>query len=282
MTKLQRDTGGPKSAYYDSSARRRPEIEELRELWAYRYLVVEMVIRDIKLRYKRSILGVAWTMLTPLLNMVVLTLVFSAILRTAIVNYPVFFMAGSLYWTFFSQGTTYAAGQTHDANELAKRIYIPRSVFVVASVGVALVNLVLSLIPMALICLVTGYRIYATWWFLGVSTLLLIAITAGVGFLIFAMASRFSDIREMYTVLVGTWFFVTPIVYAPSIVPPKYRLLLWLNPHYYLIQVFRDPIYKGTISSPSLLLFSGTMALVALIVGWVYFCRRIDDYAFRT
>ena len=103
-------------------------------------LVYELVIRDIKVRYKRSVLGVFWTMLAPLLNMVALTLVFSSILKQQIRNYPVYFMTGSILWTYFSQATSSAASQTQDSNELAKRIYIPRSVFVASSIGVGLVN----------------------------------------------------------------------------------------------------------------------------------------------
>jgi ABC-2 type transport system permease protein len=268
--------------HYDSDSRRRREVVELSDLWDYRHLVVEMIIRDIKLRYKRSIIGVAWTMLAPLLNMVALTLIFSALLKQQISNYPVYFMAGSVFWTFFSQGTTYAAAQTSDSNELAKKMFMPRSVFVVSSTGVALVNVFLSLVPMLFLCLVTGFPIRASWLVLPLPILITMAFTLGMGFLIFTLASRFQDIREMYLVLVNTWFFVTPIVYAPSIVPPKFRLVLWLNPLYYLIQTFRDPILKGHL--PSLLVtgFSGAIALVMLGVGWLFFCRNIDEFAFRT
>jgi len=271
-----------KRFYYDSAARGRREIVELTDLWTYRHLVVEMIIRDIKLRYKRSVLGVAWTMLAPLLNMAALTLIFSALLKQQISNYPVYFMAGSIFWTFFSQGTTYAAAQTHDSNELAKKMFMPRSVFVVSSTGVALVNVFLSLVPMIFLCVVTGFPIRSSWLILPLPIIITMAFTMGMGFLIFTLASRFQDIREMYLVLVNTWFFVTPIVYAPSIVPPKFRLVLWLNPLYYLIQTFRDPILKGHLPSPLVTGFSAAIALVMLGVGWMFFCRNIDEFAFRT
>src|SRR5215813_60698 len=105
---------------YDSAHRESRSLEELKSLWSYRSLVRELVIRDIKVRYKRSVLGVFWTMLAPLLNMVALTLVFSSILKQQIHNYPVFFMTGSILWTFFSQTTSSAASQTQDSNEIAK------------------------------------------------------------------------------------------------------------------------------------------------------------------
>jgi ABC-2 type transport system permease protein len=268
--------------YYDSSDRGFPEIDEILLLWRYRALVWELVVRDLKIRYKRSVLGIAWTMLAPLLNMVALTLVFSSILKQQVRNYPAFFMLGSMYWGFFATGTSCAATPTHDSHELAKRIYLPRSVFVVSSAGVALVNLVLSIAPLALILVVTRFHFHATTWFLPIAILLLSAFTLGVGFLIFTLASRFTDIREMYGVLIQTWFFITPIVYAPAIVPGRYRFILWLNPHYYLIQTFRTPVYDGMLPSMKVIAFSAAFSIAMLIVGWSFFCRKIQEYAFRT
>ncbi|MEP6994029.1 MAG: ABC transporter permease [Acidobacteriota bacterium] len=265
---------------YDSASRRPRWIEEAAQLWKYRGLVHELVIRDIKVRYKRSVLGMVWTMLAPLLNMVALTLVFSAILKTAITNYPVYFMAGSIFWTFFAQTTSSAASQTLASNELAKRMFVPRSVFIASAVGGGLVNLGLSIVPLFLILAATGFPLYATWSFLPVSIVIATLFTAGVSLILFTLASRFADIREMYLVLIQTWFFLTPIVYHPSIVPFRYRLALWLNPMYYLVQVFRKPIYDGVIPSAGLLFGSLGLSLAVLVTGWVFFCHRSDNMAY--
>jgi ABC-2 type transport system permease protein len=267
-------------AVYDSARRGPPWLEEAVHLWAYRGLVHELVIRDIKVRYKRSILGIVWTMLAPLLNMVALTLVFSTILKTAIQNYPVYFMAGSIFWTFFSQTTSSAASQTQASNELAKRMFLPRSVFVASAVGGGLVNLALSLIPLVLIVVLSGFPLHATWAFLPISILITTLFPTGVALLLFTLASRFADIREMYLVIVQTWFFLTPIVYHPSIVPFRYRLALWFNPMYYLVQVFRKPIYEGVIPSGPLVLGSLAMSAAVLVTGWLFFCRRKDLMAY--
>lgn len=265
---------------YDSALQRPRWIEEAANLWKYRGLVHELVIRDIKVRYKRSVLGILWTMLAPLLNMIALTLVFSALLKTAIQNYPVYFMAGSIFWTFFSQTTSTATSQTQASNELAKRMFIPRSVFIAAALGGGLVNLGLSLVPLVLILVATGFPLHATWAFLPVSVLIGALFTAGVSLLLFTVASRFADIKEMYLVLVQTWFFLTPIVYHPSIVPGRYRFILSLNPMYFLIRTFRDPIYEGVIPSATLLLGSLALSVVVLVTGWVFFCHRRDDMAY--
>lgn len=266
---------------YDSSDRPARIVEEARGLWAYRNLVRELVTRDIKVRYKRSVLGIFWTMLAPLLNMIALTIVFSALLKQQIANYPVYFLTGSLFWTFFAQTTSSAASQTHESNEMAKRIFIPRSVFVAAAMGVGIVNLALSLVPLLLLLVATGFPLYPTWWFLPIAVFLLLLFSAGVSFFLYTFASRFSDVREMYLVLVQTWFFLTPIVYHPSIVPPRFRLALWLNPMYFLLQTFRKPIYDGALPSFRLIAASAALGLGACLAGWIYFSRRADRLAFE-
>lgn len=268
-------------AFVYDSARRKPRwIEEATSLWTYRGLVHELVIRDIKVRYKRSVLGILWTMLAPLLNMVALTLVFSVLFKQAIQNYPVYYMAGSIFWVFFAQTTSTVSAQTLGSNEMAKRTFVPRSVFVASALGGGLVNLLLSLVPLLLILLVTGFPLHTTWLFLPVSIVIVALFTAGASLLLFTVASRFADVKEMYLVLVQTWFFLTPIVYHPSIVPPTYRFALWANPMYYLVQTFRAPIYDGVIPGAGILFGSLALSVAVLVTGWVFFCHRRDQMAY--
>jgi ABC-type polysaccharide/polyol phosphate export permease len=268
----------PRVPVYDSSVRGFQFLEEASAFWQFRHLVVELVVRDIKVRYKRSVLGIAWTMLSPLLNMLALTLVFSIILRQNISNYPVYFLSGSIFWTFFAQSTGHAASLTIDALEITKRVFVPRSVFVAAAVGVALVNLLLSLVPLLLIIVFTGFPLHLSWLFLPVAILLGALFTAGVGLAIFTLASRFVDVKETYLVLLSTWFFVTPIVYDPSIVPPQYRFIVRLNPMTYMVELFRAPLYNGWLPGPRTLLFGLLAALSSLIVGWLFYAAKIEEY----
>lgn len=273
-------TPEPRVPIYDSARQRPRWIEEALNLWTYRGLVHELVIRDIKVRYKRSVLGILWTMLAPLLNMIALTLVFSVLFKQEIQNYPVYFMTGSICWAFFAQTTSLAAQQTLASNEMAKRMFVPRSVFIASALGGGLVNLGLSLVPLVLLLLATGFPLHATWAFLPVAILINALFTGGVSLLLFTVASRFADIKEMYLVLIQTWMFLTPIVYHPSIVPPKYRFALWANPMYYLLQTFRVPIYDGTLPPASLVLGSFALSVLVLVTGWVFFCHRRDDMAY--
>lgn len=263
---------------YDSDARRLEWIEEAVQLWRYRHLVLEIVGRDIKVRYKRSVLGVAWTMLSPLLNMLAMTWVFSLVLRMDVQNFPVYFLTGSIFWAFFGGATSHAASLTIDAMEITRRVYLPRSVFVVAAVGVALVNLVLALVPLFLIVLFTGHPVHASWLFVPVSIVIGALFTTGVGLVVFTMASRFVDVKETYLVLVQAWFFLTPIVYTPAIVPERYRFIVRYNPMTYLVEVFRAPLYNGWLPGPNTLAFAALAAVSSLVIGWLFYASRIEDY----
>lgn len=267
--------------YYDSADQAWRPLSEARELWRYRHLVRELISRDIKIRYKRSVLGIGWTLLGPLLQMAALTVALSALMRVQIANYPVYFLAGSLFWTFFSQATGHTANLTTDALELAKRVYLPRSAFVAAALGVALVNLLLSLIPLLLIAIGTGHAPGGTWLFLPVSILIGAAFTAGVGLVVFTLACRFVDVRDTYMVLLQPWFFLTPILYPREIVPERFQVLVRFNPMTYLVEVFRAPLYHGWLPGWKTLLFAACAALVSLSIGWWFFASRIDDYAAR-
>jgi len=263
---------------YDSSVRGFQFLEEGAALWQFRHLVVELVIRDIKVRYKRSVLGIAWTMLSPLLNMLAMTWVFSLVMRMDVKNFPVYFLTGSIFWAFFAGATSHAASLTIDAAEITKRVYIPRSVFVVSAVGVALVNLCLSLVPLFLIILFTGFPIHASWLFVPVSILIGALFTTGVGLVVFTLASRFVDIKETYLVLVGAWFFVTPIVYTQAMVPERFRFIVRYNPMTYLVEVFRAPLYDGWLPGPNTLAFAALAAISALAIGWLFYAARIEEY----
>src|SRR5450759_3409073 len=252
---------------YDTARRGFLFVEEAKALWAYRHLVAELVGRDIKVRYKRSVLGVAWSMLSPLLSMVALTIAFSALLKQQIANYPAYFLAGSVFWNFFSQATAHAASLTTDASEITRRVYVPRSVFVAAAVGGALVNLLYTLVPLFVIIAATGHPIHVTWLFLPVSIVTGILFTAGVGLVIFTMASRFVDVKETYLVVLSTWFFLTPIVYTPAILAPKYR-----------VEMFRAPIYDGWLPGRNTLLFSFLAGVLSLTFGWLFYTWKIEDY----
>jgi ABC-type polysaccharide/polyol phosphate export permease len=233
---------------YDSSRRGPRVIDELREVIRYRNLIFQLVRRDILTRYKRSVLGIAWTMLNPLGMMVVLTVAFSQIFRFDVPIYPVYILSGLVVWNYFSQTTTAAIASFVWGGGLLKRIYIPRSTFVLSSVGTGLVNLLLALIPLLIIMLFTGSPVRWTILFLPVPILLLLLFALGLGLIISTAAIYFPDVAEMYQIILTAWMYLTPVIYPDSILPENARFWLQLlNPMFRLVQIFRLPLYDGRI-----------------------------------
>jgi len=267
---------------YDSSKRGPLAISELRELFRYRDLIYQLVKRDVLTRYKRSVLGVAWTMLNPLGMMVVLTLAFSKIFRFDVPNYPAFILSGLLVWNFFSQTTSAAINAQVWGGGLFKRIYIPRAAFAISSMGTGLVNLVMALVPLLLIMLVTGTPIRWTIVFLPVPVAILVLFSLGVGLLLSTVAVFFPDVAEMYQILLSAWLYLTPIIYPSSVLPEQMRFWLeLLNPMYRIVTLFRLPIYDGRLPTWGELWPSLLTTLMLLGLGWYFFTKKSDEFAYR-
>ncbi len=264
---------------YDSQKRKSPALEELVDIIKYRDLIFQLVRRDIVARYKRSFLGIAWTMLQPLGMMIVLTLVFSQLFNR-VDGYPAYVLGGLMPWIFFSQTTTAEINQSVWGGTLMRRIYVPYTAFPAAAVGTGIVNLLLSVIPLLGMMLVVGRPIRLTILFLPIPILLLSAFALGVGLLLSSLAVRFPDIAEMYQIILQAWMYLTPIMYPADILPEAIRKLQYLNPMYYLILLFRVPIYDGVLPSLPLILAATVIAIVTLVVGWIYFSHQTDEFAY--
>ena len=266
---------------YDSASYRVSAISELKELGKYRYLLGQLIRRDILTRYKRSVLGVAWTMLNPLGTMLILTFVFSNFFKSAAVHYPVYLLSGLLVWNFFSQGTNATISGLVWGGSLLKRIYIPSSVFGVSAIGTALVNLVFSLVPLVIVMLVDGAPFYLSMLFLPVSILLLTAFTLGFGLFISSLAVFFPDVAEMYMVLLTAWMYLTPIIYPESMISAKSLPYYKISPMYWMVKMFRLPIFEGRLPYWNEFLPALAWAIGMLVVGWIYFTSKTEEYAYR-
>jgi ABC-type polysaccharide/polyol phosphate export permease len=266
---------------YDSSRARATILGEVREIYRYRDFLKLLVARTIKSRYKRSALGVAWTLLNPLVNMVVMTIAFSTAFRMAIPHYPVYLLVGLTAWNFFSQSTAYAMGQLLWGGGLIKRVHLPPTIFAVACIANGLVNLVLALVPLLVIMLVLGQPLYATWWFFPIAVLILAVFSLGVALLVSSLSVLFQDVVDMYNLLLQAWFFLTPIIYPRSIVGPRYAWILELNPMYYMIEIVRRPIFEGRLPDAATLLVAIGLAVGALLIGAWWFTRKADELAYR-
>ncbi|HNX45904.1 MAG TPA: ABC transporter permease [Anaerolineaceae bacterium] len=265
---------------YDSAKQISPAFSEVRELRNYRYLLAQLVRRDIVTRYKRSVLGVAWTMLNPLGTMLILALVFSQLFKT-VESYPVYILSGLIAWNFFSQGTNAAMSGLVWGGSMLQRIYIPRTIFGVSAIGTALVNLLISIVPLILVMLFTRTPIPWTVVFLPVSILLLTGFALGFGLFISSLAVYFPDVAEMYQIVLFAWMYLTPVIYPENIIPEKWLSIYRLNPMNAMLKMFRIPIYEGRIPTGPEILPALLWALGMLIFGWFFFTSKTDEYAYR-
>jgi ABC-type polysaccharide/polyol phosphate export permease len=266
--------------YYDSAELIPHALQELKEAFNYRNLLFQLVRRDILTRYRRSFLGVAWTMLSPLGIMLVLSFVFSQ-LFTATRAYPAYILSGLMAWNFFAQSTTSAMASLIWGGGLLQRIYIPRTSFGISAIGSGMVNLVLSFVPLIIVMAVTGSPVRITVVYLPVSILLLACFTLGLGLLISTLAVYFPDVAEMYQIIITAWMYLTPIIYPEAAIPAKYQFILHLNPLYHLVKLWRLPIYDGLWPNWGEFWPAALMAFGMLLVGWLVFTSKSDEFAYR-
>lgn len=270
------------SAYeYNSASLKPPFIREFVELWQYRDLLRLLVTNSIKTRYKRSALGILWTLLNPLLNTLVLSIAFQAIMRFDVENYTIYLLVGLLVWTFFSQTTMHSMNTLIWGSNLLKRIYVPRTIFAVSVVGNGLVNYLLSLIPLAVIMLFMRQPFTPALLLLPLAILLLAMFTLGVALFISTLAVFFVDIVDIYGVLLSALFYLTPIIYPISLIPDRFLPLINLNPMTTMISLFRSLIYYGELPALNITLAAIAMAVISLTVGWWIFTKRVDEFAYR-
>ncbi len=266
---------------YDSDRHRIPMLNEFREIMRCRELLRQLVSRNIKIRYKRSVLGIAWTMLNPLMMMIIMVLVFANLFRTNIEHYSVYVLSGITFWTFFSQSTLSAMNELIWGGNLLTRIYIPPSIFALTAVGTGLVNIFLSLIPLFLIMLVTGAPLKSSLLFLPIAIFVTAIFALGVGLLLSTLAIYFVDVLEMYQIILMAWMYLTPIIYPLNIVPEAYHWAFKLNPAYYLLEFFRSPIYPGQLPRLDVTAIALAISSLTLLIGWWTFTRKADEFAYR-
>ncbi len=246
------------------------------EVYRYRDLVWALVARELKVRYRRSAIGFVWTMLQPLLMMLVFHVVFSALFRFDLPNYPVYALAGILFWNFFQQSILSSMNSLRGNAQILQKLPVPKAVFPLATVLSGVINLGFALIPLLAMLLLTGHPLRPALLFLPAAVLLAALFTFGAGLLLSPLAVFFHDVVELVGVLLTAILYLTPVFYPKEIVPEHLRWLVRFNPVRSILEVFRDPIYQGEIPPLSHLTVAVVIALLACGVGaWTF--RRSSD-----
>lgn len=249
----------------------------LAELWRYRELLYFLTLRDIKVRYKQTLLGITWVLIQPLLTMLIFTLVFNRFVHvdTGAMPYPLFALSGLMLWLFFANAVTNSAASLVLNSQLITKVYFPRMFVPAATVGTGLVD---SAVSLTLLIIVAIY--YHTHWTLSVLLLplfiLMMALFAqGVGLLFASLTVKYRDLRHALPFLIQLWMFASPVVYPAKIVPEKWRWVLIINPIAAILEGFRAALW-GTPIDWQHLSIAFAIILIVLILS-LYIFRRAED-----
>lgn len=263
-----------------------------KDLKQYSPLLFYLALKDIKVKYRRSVLGVLWSILNPLLTMIVLTAVFSMIMKIKVENFATYYIIGFTLWNFFSEATSLAMTSILSSASLIKKVYLPKYIFPLEKCIFALINLGFSLIAVLIVMLIQG--VYPTIFSItGIFPITYCFIFAcGVSLILSALTVYFRDIAHLYGVLLTIWMYLTPIIYPISLVTDHkfLSLIVKLNPMVYYVELFRHSL-MGTplalFSSDSLLGFTETnlfgfcFALITLVIGVLIFKKCQKNFILR-
>lgn len=250
---------------------------QVRSLWRYRELLRNLVVRDIKVRYKRSVLGFAWMLLNPLISMIVFSIIFREVFGME-QDYPLYVISALLFFNLFSLGSSQGLNSIVASSGLIRKVAVPKSIFPLASVLANLVNFGLSLIPLAAVMIFTGAKLTPALLVVPVGILSISLFTYGISLALATANVFYRDVRWFYDSALLILFYVTPVIYPAKVVPEQFRFLLAFNPLTTMLEVFRAPIYEGVLPAPAALGASLLYGLGATIVGWMVFHRYEDRF----
>jgi len=247
------------------------------ELWQYRELLYFLVWRDIKVRYKQTVLGASWAIIQPFFTMVVFSLFFGRLagVPSDDIPYPIFAFSALVVWTFFANGLTMSANSLVGSQNMIKKVYFPRLAVPVATVLSGLVDFVLAFL--VLLGMMVFYGMVPTMNVIWLAPLLLLAVitSLGVGIWTSALNVRYRDIRHAVPFLVQFWLFATPIAYPSSLLDEPWRTLYGINPMVGVVEGFRWALL-GTETAPGPIIAVSSLVAIGLLVGGTYYFRRME------
>jgi lipopolysaccharide transport system permease protein len=251
---------------------------DLGELWNYRELLGVLVWRDVAVRYKQTMLGVAWALLQPILTMIVFTVIFgrlAGIKPEYNVPYPLFVFAGMLPWTYFAASLTLSSTSLVGNASLVTKVYFPRLIIPLASVVVPVIDFLIAFA--VLVGLFIYYGRLPSWHVVAIGLFVLTALLTalGVGLWLSALTARYRDIPYVIPFMTQLWFFCTPVVYGVTLVPERWRWLIALNPMTGVVDGFRWSVLGHGLPHYSVLLTSAAMAVLLTVSGLVFF-RKVE------
>lgn len=251
----------------------------LKEFWSYRDLLRLLVTKNIKLKYRRSILGYVWSILNPLLIMSVMSIVFSTMFKRNIENFPVYLFCGQLLFNFMNSSTHQATFSITANAPLLKKTYVPKYIFTVAKITSGMVDLIFSLGALLIVMIVTGAPFAWTNLLFPAVILQLYVFCVGMGLFLSQANVFFRDIQYIYNAVTTAWMYLTPIFYPITALPENLQWFIkHCNPMYFYVAQFRDLIYLGRLPGWGIVTAGCLTAVVTLLVGMWSFGRSQDRF----
>ena len=248
------------------------------ELYKYRWLLEQLIARDLKKKYRKSILGYLWSVLNPLLMMLIMTIVFSKLFRFQIPNYSVYLLSGQLIFTFFGEATSIGMQGILANGAMIKKVYLPKYIFPFSSVLSSFTTMVFSLVALLIVMIATGTPFHGTIILIPVALLYVLVFAIGIGILLSALLVFFRDLNYLWGVFLTAVNYLTPIFYPVDILPEVARKLIILNPLFDYINFFRKIVLYGQWPTMQEHVICLGFALAAIIIGGLVFKNKQKDF----
>lgn len=248
---------------------------------SYRDLFWQLTLREIKAKYKQSVLGYSWVILVPLINLAVLSIIFTFLFRvpTGNVPYPIFLFVALVPWLFMANAITGATGSIIANSSLVTKVSLPREILPSSVVASKLVDLTLTSLILLLFLFIYQINFHLSILFLPVILIIQLILTLGISFILSATNVFFRDVEHTVGVMLTVWMYLTPVIYSPDLIPQNLKFFFSLNPMAGIIVGYRNTILYGTLPETGSLLYAAAFSITLFTIGYLYFRNRARYFA---
>jgi ABC-2 type transport system permease protein len=244
----------------------------------FKPLLYELAARDVKIKYRKSVLGVLWTLLNPLLMMIILSIVFSNLFKFNVENYSLYILCGQVVFNFFNEATSSSMTAILGNAALIKKVYIPKYLFVLSRITSSTINFLSSFCALILVMIFTHTELHYTMFLVVIPLVLLLLFSLGVGLILSAITVKFRDVMHLYTVFLTALMYLTPVIYPMSILPGMVKRIVSINPLTPILEMFRNVVIYNTLPSLSSCVISSITVIITLALGLYVFYKQQDTF----
>ncbi len=251
------------------------------EIKKYRFLLEQLVSRDFKTKYKRSVLGVFWSLLYPLATMLIMNFIFSNVFKFTVDNYPIYIFSGLLIWNYFNDVVSQSMMSVITNAQIVRKIYLPKMIFPLSKTISSCINLGISTVVLLFIALVTGISPAWSWFLLPYALICVLLFSLGFSFIMSACMVFLRDLQYLWGIIGMMWMYMTPIIYPIDIIPEKYATIVFilkLNPIYHYVSYVRQVVMEGRVPSLGYHAVCLFTALLMLYIGRKVFAKLEDRF----